>query len=65
MEDYDGLRLATVDAAPALGTENEIGALEVGKKADIILLDLTLPWYRSIRQQNLISNIVYKPTAVM
>jgi imidazolonepropionase-like amidohydrolase len=32
MEDHDGLRLATVDAAPALGMENEIGTLEVSKK---------------------------------
>jgi 5-methylthioadenosine/S-adenosylhomocysteine deaminase len=59
MDGYDAMRLATVGGARALGMEREIGTLEVGKKADIILLDLTLPWYRPIRLQNLISNIVY------
>ncbi|MCX7309081.1 MAG: amidohydrolase family protein [Afipia sp.] len=59
MEGYDALRLATVGGARALGMEKDIGTLEVGKKADIILLDLTLPWYRPIRIENLISNIVY------
>jgi 5-methylthioadenosine/S-adenosylhomocysteine deaminase len=33
--------------------------LEVGKKADVILLDLSQPWYRPIRQADLFSNIVY------
>ena len=59
MDGYDALRLATVGGAKALGMDKDIGTLEVGKKADVILLDLSLPWYRPIRQQDLFSNIVY------
>lgn len=36
------LEMVTVDAAKALGMEKDIGSLEVGKKADIILID----WWR-------------------
>lgn len=33
------LEMCTIDAARTLGLETEIGSLEVGKKADIVLLD--------------------------
>jgi 5-methylthioadenosine/S-adenosylhomocysteine deaminase len=36
------LEMVTVDAARALGLEKEIGSLDVGKRADIILID----WWR-------------------
>jgi 5-methylthioadenosine/S-adenosylhomocysteine deaminase len=56
---YDALRIATIGGARALGMENEIGSLEVGKKADIILLDVTTPWCNPIRTENLVTNIVF------
>lgn len=37
------LEMCTIDAAMALGMEAEIGSLEVGKKADVVLLDLRRP----------------------
>jgi imidazolonepropionase len=36
----EALTAATINAAHAIGKANEVGSLEVGKKADIIILDV-------------------------
>ncbi len=50
-------RIATINGAKALGLENEIGSLEVGKKADIAILDLNNP--SLMPHNNLIAGLSY------
>ncbi len=51
------LRMATIDAAKALGMEDEIGSLEQGKKADIIVIDTRKPHLTPM--YNVYSHLVY------
>ena len=41
MPAYEVLKMATINGAKALGLEDKIGSIEVGKKADMILIDMT------------------------
>ncbi|MCK5490999.1 MAG: amidohydrolase [Candidatus Pacebacteria bacterium] len=51
------IRMATINGAKALGMEREIGSLEIGKKADIIILDFNKPHLVPI--YNYYSHLVY------
>jgi 5-methylthioadenosine/S-adenosylhomocysteine deaminase len=54
---YEVLRLATVGGARALGLDKEVGTLEVGKKADLILVDFSKPHLQPLH--NVYSSLVY------
>jgi cytosine/adenosine deaminase-related metal-dependent hydrolase len=56
------LELATLGGARALGLESEIGSIEVGKRADLIALDLEAP-HAQPEDADLISRIVYSAQA--
>ena len=51
------LQMATRDGAAALGWEDQIGSLEVGKKADLIAIDLNQPHLTPLYDP--ISHLVY------
>jgi 5-methylthioadenosine/S-adenosylhomocysteine deaminase len=58
---YQALEMATSGGASALGMADEIGSLEVGKKADVILVDLTGAHLRPVN--NIVNNLVYSASA--
>jgi cytosine/adenosine deaminase-related metal-dependent hydrolase len=51
------VEMATIDGAKSLLMEGEIGSLEVGKRADIVLFDLKRPEWLPIH--NVVDNLVY------
>jgi len=54
---YSVLGMATIGGARALGLERSVGSLEVGKKADIVLVDFEKPHLTPVH--DLYANIVY------
>lgn len=60
------LKMATVGGAACLGVEKEVGSLEAGKKADIILVNLRSPHLYPLflgEPTNLVENLVYSANA--
>lgn len=55
--------LATLGGAKAIGLEDEIGSLEIGKKADLAILDLDNIHTAPSMEVNLISRVVYSAKA--
>jgi 5-methylthioadenosine/S-adenosylhomocysteine deaminase len=56
------LRLVTIESAKAIGLDHEIGSLTVGKKADILIIDLEVPSMSPIITspiRNIVPNLVY------
>jgi 5-methylthioadenosine/S-adenosylhomocysteine deaminase len=51
------VRMATIDGAKVLGLEDQIGSLERGKRADIIVIDLKQP--HLVPMYNVYSHLVY------
>jgi 5-methylthioadenosine/S-adenosylhomocysteine deaminase len=51
------LEMSTIDSARVLGLESEVGSLEPGKRADIILLDMDSPGM--VPSFNPVKNLVY------
>jgi cytosine/adenosine deaminase-related metal-dependent hydrolase len=51
------VELATLHGARALGLEGEIGSLEVGKRADLVLFDTRRPEWRTLF--NPVNTLVY------
>lgn len=57
---YDILKMATIEGAKILGLDNEIGTIEEGKKADIILININKSHLYPIN--DICSNLVYSAT---
>ena len=58
------LDLATIEGARAMGADSVVGSIEVGKKADVILIDTAAPNLSPIHGKNtVISDLVYSASS--
>jgi cytosine/adenosine deaminase-related metal-dependent hydrolase len=54
------LEMATTGGARAMGMQTEIGSIEVGKRADLVIVDLRKP--HLVPYRDIVSNLVYSAT---
>lgn len=62
MPAWKALRMATIEGAEAIGMDKEIGSLKEGKRADMIVVDLTAPSMLPVitePMRNIVPNLVY------
>lgn len=62
MPAWEVLRMATIEGAKAIGLGDRIGSLEVGKDADLILVDLKAPNLSPVLLdpiRNIVPNLIY------
>ena len=57
MPAYEVLKVATINGAKALGLRENVGSLQIGKKADIVLVDLAKPHLKPLH--NIYASILY------
>ena len=57
IDPYSVLRMATIDGAHALGLASVCGTVEVGKRADLILVDIQKPHFQPVN--DLVSQLVH------
>lgn len=53
------LDMATIDAARCIGADRELGSLEPGKKADLVIVDARSAGMAPTRPENAVSNLVF------
>ncbi|MCG7844541.1 MAG: amidohydrolase family protein [Methanomassiliicoccales archaeon] len=54
----EALDFATVNAARSIGM-NDLGSIEVGKRADLLIMDHLSPSLRPLTNENVVSNLVF------
>jgi len=58
---YTALKMATINGAKALGIDNDTGSIKVGKKADLIIIDMNKPHFYP--RLDIVSSLIYSAQA--